>query len=119
MGILSGAVWDEQFNREYAAAKARERDYAERHKSLQRMLASIDECFSRSPDLNERLLKRATAKMSPASERTFLKFKMFCEELGLPLLPEATPQGITLFVLEYAADVREAKRNKSLGRSLR
>src|SRR5262249_48260984 len=79
VGILSGAIWGEQLDCEIAAAKQRDREYDERHRSLQRMLRSVDNVFSRSPYLNQKLLAAATAKMSPAAERTFLKFKMFCE----------------------------------------
>src|SRR5262249_20826538 len=94
VGILSGAVWDEKFERELAAAKARDREYDARHNSLERMLRSVDDVFSRSPYLKEKLLAAAAEKMSAAAERTFLKYKMFCEEWSLPFLPETAPQAI-------------------------
>jgi len=109
-GLLCNTVWGAPLDREVAAQKERDRQREERHQSLKRMLRNIDECFARSPFLNEKLLAAATAKMSPAAERTFLKFKLFTETWGLPFLPETVPQAIALFVLEYAANAREAER---------
>src|SRR5262249_4675606 len=109
-GLLSGRTWGEQFNRKIAAAKQRDLELDERHRSLQRMLRSVDDVFSCSPYLNQKLLAAATEKMSAAAERTFLKYKMFCETWELPFLPETAPQAITLFVLDNAANAREAKR---------
>src|SRR5262249_15108883 len=109
-GLLCGTTWGEQLDRELAAKGAREREYDERHQSLQRMLRSVVDVFSRSPYLNEKLFAAATAKMSPAVEATFQKYKQFCETWGLPFLHETVPQAITLFVLEFAANAREAKR---------
>jgi len=109
-GLLCGTTWGEPLDRELAARKERDRIYAERQQSLQRMLRSVDQCFSRSAWLNEKLLKRATEKISPAANKTFVQFKMFCETWGLPFLPETAPQAITLFVLDHAANAKEAKR---------
>src|SRR5262249_38300788 len=39
-GLLCGTTWGEQLDREYAAAKQRERELDERHKSLERMVRS-------------------------------------------------------------------------------
>jgi len=112
MGILSGVVLDDKLiDAQIAADRKRDREYAEREEKLRRTLKSIDDTFSHSAALRERLLQQAAAEVSKEAHSTFTRFQDWClAEYGASCLPTVAPQLLAMFIVNEAKDAAHARR---------
>jgi len=104
-GILGGVILDEdKIDAQIVADKKRALE-------LQQALKGIDDTFSHSAALHERLLQQAAAEVSKEAHSTFTRFQDWCAaEYGASCLPTVAPQLLAMFIVNEAKDAAHARR---------